>query len=390
MAKRLLVALICFGAVVFGQSLSGSWSTRISLLPPPAALDYTRFDLQGKLFDWTVGGTAEFFGTDGWVWQTLFAKGALGPISSEWMLLFGPLAPAFLYAYGKYTVPIGGIDVVLHTAMVGPNGPYVFTGGPSGGAVLELEQSLNGFPLSLEIGLGARKQDFTIQYTGVGTYTKVFPIDPFPGGLEFTYLKLGLRSLPLCCGISLDLDFSFTKEAGFDTLVVTLKEMPLCCGISLDTEVEFTTTAKTVNLRPKWAGITGCFTVYGNARLSNNTWQGIELYGVKLRCDLGDCAYAEFLTALDPDKVEEILGEDIFAGAEFEYLKLKFCGAGCCGGTWTFEAGLFFQPSGSLFGLSRVLMDVVIPVMANLEVNAGLVAPVGGPAGLSVGWTFTF
>jgi len=325
--------------------------------------------LKGTLWDWTVGGTAEFFGTDGWVWQTFTAQGALGPLNSEWTFLFGPLAPAFLYAYGKYSLLLSGMDLVVHTAMVGPNGPYVFTGGPSGGTVLEAGLKLDGIKFAAEIGLGARKQDFTLLYSGVGTYAKVFPIDPFPGGLEFRYLKLGAEAIPLCCGITLDLGFAFVKEGGFDALTATLKDIPLCCGISFDVEVTFTTTAKAVAVKPKWAGIEGCLTVYGDVGFTGSIWQALELYGFKIRCDLGDCTYAEFLTAFNVAKIKEILGADVFQGAEYEYVKLGFCGPGCCGANWTLGIGLLF---------------------ANFTVNLGLSAVVGGQAGLTVGWTLAF
>ncbi|MGB9758139.1 MAG: hypothetical protein ACPLRP_00965 [Candidatus Bipolaricaulaceae bacterium] len=391
MIKRLLLLTFVFSGLVFGQTLSGSWAAKVSLLPPPVGLASTEFTLRGKLFGWTVGGRAEFFGSDGWVWQTFTAQGDLGPVSSEWTALFGPLAPAFLYLYGKYSLTISGMDAILHTAMVGPDvPPYVFTGGPSGGTVLETRAKLNGLAFSTEIGFGARKQDFTLVYSGFGSYEKVFPVDPFPGGLEFTYLKLSAEGLPLCCGIALDLGFSFTKE-GFDELSVTAKTIPLCCGISFDASVNFTTTSKEVEIKPKWAGIEGCFTVYGDVHFqAPSLIQGLEIYGLKLRCDLGDCTYAEFLTALDVIKVEEILKEDIFQGGEFEYVKLGFCGAGCCGGKWTLGIGFYFQRTGSLFGLSRILADLSFPLMANFTAHVDLSAPVGGLASLTLGWTFSF
>lgn len=389
MARRLIVALILFSGLAFGQALSGRWSAKVSLLPPPVALSSMELALRGKLLDWTVGGTAEFFGTDGWVWQTVTAEGPIGPVRAAWTVLFGPLAPSFLYAYGRYGLLLSGVDLTLHTALVGPNGPYTFTGGPSGGAVLEAQTALNGLKVSLELGIGARKQDFAIVYAGVGTYQKVFPIDPFPGGLTFHYLKLGAEAVPLCCGVSLDLGFAFTK-AGFDSLTATVKSVPICCGISFDAEVKFTPTAKAVSLKPKWAGIEGCFTVYGDAKFVGSSWQGIEVYGFKIRCALADCTYAELLTALNVTKVEEILEQDIFQGAEFEYLKLGFCGAGCCGGKWSLGVSLYFRPTGALFGLSRVLLDARIPVLTGLTADLGLSAVVGGPAGLTLGWTFTF
>lgn len=390
MTRRVFLILFLFSGLVFGQALSGSWSAKISLLPPPVSLASTEFSLQGKLFDWTFGGKAEFFGTDGWVWQTFTAQGALGPLDSEWILLFGPLAPAFLYTLGETNITISGLDLTFYSVLLGPNvPPYVFTGGPSGGMVVEGKTKIDDLTLNLVVGFGARKQDFAIVYSGDGTYTKTFPIDPFPGGFEFTYLELSAEGIPFCCGISFDLGFSFTKELGFDSLTATLKSIPLCCGISFDVEVAFETEAKTVNIKPKWEGITGCLTVYGDVKASGAAIQGLELYGWKIRCDLGDCIYAEFLTALNVTKVEEIIG-DVFQNNEFEYVKLGFCGAGCCGGQWTLGINLFFKPSGTLFGLSRVLLDASFPIMANLTVELGLSAQVGDQAGLTAGWTFTF
>ncbi|MGQ9700732.1 MAG: hypothetical protein ACUVQS_06745 [Candidatus Bipolaricaulaceae bacterium] len=390
MGKRAFVLLLVSSFLASGQAISGSWSAKISLLPPPAGLSSLEFALQGDLFGWTVGGKAEFLGADGWVWQTFTAQGAFGSMDTKWTLLFGPLAPAFLYALGETHLPISGLGVTVYSAYVGPNvPPYVFTGGPAGGMVVEASSGLNGVDLSIELGIGARKQDFTIIYSGVGTYTKNFPVDPFPGGLEFTYLKATAKDLPLCCGISLDLAFTFTKEKGFAGLAATLKSIPLCCGIALDAEVTFTTTEKRVALLPSWEGITGCFTVYGDVLQSVGRIEGLALYGWKIRCELGDCSYAEFLTALDVDKMEEILG-DIFQNTEFEYLKLGFCGQGCCGGQWRLGLNLFFRPSGALWGLSRVALAAEVPVMANLTVELGLSAAVGAQAGLTVGWTFTF
>jgi hypothetical protein len=267
--------------------------------------------------------------------------------------------------------------------------PAFSPAGPSGGTVLEFGYKLDGLKISGELGFGARKQDFTLVYTG--TYTKTFPVDPFPGGFEFRYLKLSAEGVPLCCGISLDLGFSFTKE-GFDELSATLKSIPICCGISFDASVTFTTTQKTVAIKPKWEGITGCFTVYGDANFQEpGTVRGIEIYGFKVRCDLAECNYLEILTAFDAAKVEEILEKDIFQNDEYEYVALGFCGAGCCGGKWQLNLSAYFKrPSGTLFGLSRILADFSLPIMANLTVEAGLSAPVGGLASLTVGWTFTF
>jgi len=214
-------------------------------------------------------------------------------------------------------------------------------------------------------------------------------VDPFPGGFEFRYLKLSAEGVPFCCGISLDLGFSFTKE-GFDAFSATLKSIPLCCGISFDASVTFTTTGKSVEIEPKWEGITGCFAVYGDVNFqAPGAIQGVVIYGFKVRCELAECNYLEVLTAFDPNYFVYNRIAD-FQNGEFEYVKLGFCGAGCCGGKWQLGLSAYFKPSGALFGLSRILADFSLPIMANLTVDVGLSAPVGGLASLTVGWTFTF
>jgi hypothetical protein len=205
-------------------------------------------------------------------------------------------------------------------------------------------------------------------------------------GTEFYSADITLKGISLCCGISLDAELIFTKAAGFESLSFSGIEIPLCCGVSLTAGVTFTTSGKELSTGFKWGGVADtCFTVYGDALGSYNAWYGIEIYGWKIRCSLGDCNYVEFLTALDPDY---FISNNIvdFQGNEFEYMKLGFCGAGCCGGKYTVDLAVYFQPSGSLFGITRLGANMSIPIMSNFTVNVSFATP----NSLSVGWVFTF
>lgn len=391
MIRRALLFVPLFVAFLgLGQSFRGSWSAKLSLLPA-VALDQTSLTLEADVAGFVLGGTSEFFGTDGFVWQTVTAKGALGPVDMEWTMLFGPLAPAFLYTLGKASLTFAGINFTAYSAMVGPNVlPYVFTGGPSGGTVAEVSWTADALKLSAEVGFGARKKDFTIVYTGIGTYEKIFPIDPFPGGFGFTYLALSAEGVPLCCGLSLDLRFSFVREVGFDELELTLKNIPICCGISFDVLTTFTTTAKRVELKPKWVGIKGCLAVYGDVQFVGGTIHGLELYGFKIRCELAECNYLEVLTAFNVAKIEEILEEDIFneAYGEFQYFGLGFCGPGCCGGRWTVDLTIFFGTGGTLFDITRFVAEAKVPLMPALDLILDFTG--GLETKVSFGWTFKF
>ena len=391
MRVRLWLLLLAAVSVLgVGQlTFSGSWDATVHLLPT-VGMD-TELTLYAEVGGWKVGGTTEFYSADGYVWQTFDVAGMFGPLSVEWTFLFGPQAPAFLYTLGTAKLQLGGFDLTAHTAYVGPTIPgYFFSGGPSGGAVVVAAADPGGgMEFSAAVGFGARLADFAIVFTGVNTYTKTFPVDPFPGGLQFTYLELGLENLPFCCGITLDAKFAFTR-VGFDYIEFTAINVPLFAGVVFDVGVRYGVDEKTVSVTPKWAGIVGCLTVWGDVVFDDFTLQGIELYGFRIRCELAECNYAEFLTAFNVPAVEEVLEEDIFEGAEFQYVKLGFCGPGCCGEQYTLELTAYFQPMGSLFGVRRLTVDAGIPIMANLIWKLAMEVVVGGPLSLATGWAFTF
>jgi len=189
-------------------------------------------------------------------------------------------------------------------------------------------------------------------------------------GIMFKDLALKATSLSLCCGITYDAKLSFTK-AGFQHLKLSFDDLfSPCCGIFLGLDVEFGTAFKKVSPRFSWPGISGCFTVYGNAVMSGFAFQGIEIYGWKLRCDIGNCQYVEVLTALNVAKIEEIFQADIFKDDEYEMVKLGFCGPACCGGNWTLTVTAFFGPSGKIFDITRIWVDTWVPIFSNLTLVA--------------------
>jgi hypothetical protein len=210
-------------------------------------------------------------------------------------------------------------------------------------------------------------------------------------GIAFYDTVITLKDLGLCCGISLDVEVAFSKEGGFEYADFTGIEIPLCCGVSLVPEIKFYTNSKEVSTDLKFAGLgDACFTVYGDAIKTDNAWTGIDIYGWKIKCSLGDCNYIEFLTALNVSAVENIVG-DIFTDKEFEYMKLGFCGAGCCGGNYTVTLYAYFNNvSGTLFGLNRIRGVMTIPVMSNLSFTVDFRHTLPSTVNLRIGWTFTF
>ncbi|MGY4707327.1 hypothetical protein ACVNPS_06185 [Candidatus Bipolaricaulota sp. J31] len=397
MRRKLFLILSLFPVVVWGQAFGGRWSGEISFLPS-VALNATSLEVSYSFLEgWRIIATGDFLGTDGWVWQEFDLSGEFSFADVELLTLFGPQAPAFLYSQLSTSFSIAGLDIDIYSAYVSADIPGVyFSGGPSGGAVISVATQVDGLDVELELGFGARLTDpdspFTITYTGVATSTKMYLVDPFPGGLEFTYLELSLTDIPfLCCGITLDFTFSFGKEEGFEYAKFALNDLfTLCCDIAFGIEVTLGVDYKEVTPRFTWGGLEACVTVYGDIVAGNALVEAWELYGFKVTYELEGCYGAEFLTAFDVAAVEGIVG-DIFEGDEFEYVKLTTCGPACCDGTWNLGITVYFQEvAGPLFGISRLVVEVEVPLLHVLTVSAAFEMAIPGGPSLDLGWELSF
>jgi len=49
-------------------------------------------------------------------------------------------------------------------------------------------------------------------------------------------------------------------------------------------------------------------------------------------------------------------------------VKLGFCGPACCGGSWTLTVTAFFGPSGGIFDITRIWVDIWVPIFSNLTI----------------------
>ncbi|HEC62878.1 MAG TPA: hypothetical protein ENI38_00590 [Candidatus Acetothermia bacterium] len=399
MARKfgLSLAWLALPWVGWAMTIGGSMSVGIQLLPTQG-LDYAVFTLEAQVSGWNFGGTAEFLNNDGWVWQEITAQGSLGFGDASWTLLFGPQGPAFLYSLGEVSLEFGGVDFTVYSAYVGPNVPgYFFSGGPSGGLVVLAETELDGVSFSSVTGFGARLSPFTITYTGVGTYTKTYPVDPFPGGLRFIYQELSLTGVPFCCGITFDASLAFSKEEGFESLELSVHDVfPICCGITFDLGIVYTTEGKTIWAAPNWPEVEeACFQLYLDleSRGGENAdlfLEAIRVDGWRIYCEIAECNWVELVSFLSPENAWLYGYSGVFQGEEFEYFKLGLCGPGCCGGEYQAEFAFYFRPSGVLFGLNRFTAWLSIPVMAGFAFEVSLEAGPGVATSLTAGWTFSF
>ena len=384
--KRALAVLLAFaGFTAFAQfpAVTGKWDATLCILPNITLT--SSLTLTTNIAGFDVSGMFRFTGT-GLDRVSFTAKGAFGPLSVKSGMYFKPSVPEWMGGYLNTSLDFAGLGIgfdVYHWDT--DYGDCFFAEGCW--PYLKWLDGDNPCPQTNTYGMA---------------YVLSAKVDPVSAkivfadcceGIEFYKSILTLKGLGLCCGISLDATLTM-KKTGFDSLVLEGIEIPLCCGVSLTAKVTFTVDAKTVETGLKFAGIgDACFTVYGDAIKTGNAWTGIDIYGWKIKCTIGDCNYVEFLTALNVDAIEGILGDIFLAGCgEYEYMKFGFCGAGCCGGKYTVDLGLYFGSNGGIFDLTRLVYSAKIPIMANFTLNISGTAPAATCASSSfcLGWTFTF
>jgi hypothetical protein len=228
-------------------------------------------------------------------------------------------------------------------------------------------------------------------------------------GIQFYDAYLWLDNLGLCCGVALDAELHFTKTGGFDYIYFSGLNIPLCCGVSFDLGIELTPSGKSIYITPEFGGLgEACFEIWGDVLydgIQTSTgkwvgpdllWKGIEIYGFKIKCSLGDCSYLEIVEAFDVSWVNtyKLSTTEAFSSAcgEYEYVKLGVCGAGCCGGQYTGTFWVYFGSNGGLFDITRIIGSLSIPVMSNFTLNLSGTFAVANCATTSFcfGWTFSF
>ena len=398
-----VLAVLGFSAFGIG-TFSGKWETSMCFLPS-FSLDYTKLTLNYTDFGWTFTSVSKFTGA-GYVYQKFGASGAFGPFSVKGNMWFDPVAVKYMASDLATTMDFAGIALGFTARhWVYPywscDGDYEY--GPDDAWYPDTNPCCpqTTGDAGLQYILTAKVDPISIKLRLADCCT----------GTEFQDLLVTLKGIGLCCGISLDASLYFTK-AGFQYVSFKGINIPLCCGVSLDIAVKFEVDKKTVTVTPKFAGFAeACFQVWGvplpegPITLPNPVqWLGIDIKAWAIECKLGDCNYIKFVTAADPgwynSKVEDVFLTTVTCNgttcdlSEYEYVKLGFCGPGCCGGKYTVDLSVFFGSGAQagLFDITRFAGKMSIPIMANLsaDVSFSVYAKCPCPPSLCMGWTFTF
>lgn len=375
-ALAIAVAVCTVGFAGFSQlgPITGTWKGEICW---PDFTFGSTLTLNYQVAGITITSISTFDET-GFAGQVFKMNGAFGPFSLTGSMTFDPVGVAYVKGDLSTGFDFAGVGLTLKVEHWGPGNEGI-------GSVCPQTNDQG----NLKYTLTAKLAPITAQIVFVDCCTGTF----------FSSLVVTMKGLGLCCGITYDVGFSFTK-AGFDYVLFTVKDFAaICCGISFDLSVKFTTTAKTVTVTPKFAGFgEACFEVYGDldyeGGVGNDLYlAGLRIDGFKIRCEIADCNYIEFVTFLSPEYAADY-GYDMFdlPCGEFEYIGFGACGAGCCGGKYTVDMKIFFGTAGGLFDVTRMGGEMVLPIMGNLSLTvAGYVAAADcAESSVCVGWVFTF
>lgn len=348
-----------FEPIPYTVGVSAKWKSNLHILPT-FVVDNSKLDFVytfGYRSDTWQLNTGLLFKDSGFTGLSLSGRGQIGPARISFGLSFDPSVARYRSAYLSAMAFIDGLGLsgrVQHssgpTNLQSPRMHYIGT--------------LSADPLTLTVSF---QDDST--------------------GICFKDVVARLKGLWHGNATLL-----FTKY-GFEYVEYKARDLfSICCGISFDVSVKLTVDENEVSISPKWKDVgEGCIKVYGDVLGADNTVSGFELYGAKIRYSSDErCLkakilypYMEYVIALQPKK----LAWAGFKGDESEYIKLGFCGSGCCGAGYSVELTSYFQPSGTLFGLSRVLANAFVPITDNFVLNVALgVNIVSGEPTLDLGW----
>jgi hypothetical protein len=363
-----VLAVLGFSAFGIG-TFSGKWVVGLSLIPGPS-LSTNSLTLNYEDFGWTFGISLNT--VTGSV--TTSASGTFGLVDVKASSAFDLTSATYKRSELTAKLMFAGINVTMNARHWLAGNWYSGWG----------DEPCSPQTAGMQFIFDTKVDPFGVKLTFTDCCT----------GIYFDNAVLTLKGLNLCCGIALDVEYAFSKLEGFEHLQFTGINIPLCCGVSLDVGITFETKAKSVSITPKFAGLgEGCFTVYGEPYFEGMYWRGINIYGWKIACTLGDCSNATFATGIvteftgdlcynssdnkyiiiphgaTPPSGYDVVAEDVtyygvspeiglgfqplyfyyneesetwYAVAEYETFQLTLCGVGCCGQKWTGAIKVFW------------------------------------------------
>ncbi len=193
---------------------------------------------------------------------------------------------------------------------------------------------------------------------------------------EYRLLLRGSLTVLGCCDLPWDLEF-IHRKAGFGHLIVGVRDIPIpcpgCVGFKtlLDLKVTFTVEEKRVepSLRLVSEWVACVRPMVALVTPDGLGIEGIELYGVEIRCELPGGITLRLATSVDPAKDSLVTGDYRF----FELWQIYGPVVPCCGHPGRWQITTFFKRgSTNLLGLGLFDLVLYFPLSGEVLVNLGL------------------
>jgi hypothetical protein len=373
MKKALVLSLVMvlgLGVASFGQTLSGSWNSTITIVPTPTAI--TAFDSEIAV-QYTVSGwefsSLTVLDLTGWIDQEFGFDGSLGAFTLGGTLDFTPVPGAFDYLLVDGGVSIAGVDLGLTWLLEGNDLGVELTGDGTAGAVT----------VGVHLGFGD---------IGVIPFELGGPGLPGNGECDLNWNSAAITvSFPFSCANvvgSIAFDCIGFKSACFQVDNILIPNLP---GLDIDAKVCFArldtqgvlTYEKSFYLRPGFKlGTIACFNLY--AYLNLNTWgaadtpitlDSIAFNGFGLSTDIAGVTFTGLtwlVVEATPDSKPGILHDTIY----YEAYQIKTSDDGCCG-PFDFDLTFYFlKGAASLFDVAEVVANVSYELGSNFTFTTGL------------------
>ncbi len=199
------------------------------------------------------------------------------------------------------------------------------------------------------------------------------------------------------CDFRWDVSFAFSKDEGFQNFCFTVSDIPVPCGVCgdvgiyLSVKATFTSDHKDISptFRISTALIDGCIRPRFALQLPENGFglEGVEIYGVEIKCDFSGEISGKFVTSFDPEKDASVTGDENF----FEYWRFEGPVVGCCGDTGRWQFTFYFSRGREdLFGLGKIKSHILFPLFAGFTVHFGLEVGLVDPDDPSKAWMLNF
>ena len=205
----------------------------------------------------------------------------------------------------------------------------------------------------------------------------------FNGTIKLGICPLAFWEAGLCanwvwfdCFANMSVCAQFNDVDGFKNITVSMTDLVLSEDIwgirailssSIIYSVEEKIITPTLQLQPSWFFCPE-FELIGGVTIDPPlTIQGIDLYGIRGQCDMGDCVTFTFADSLDDTKNSSITGKAKY----FERFGVTGCLPSCCGSDGSFEVNAYFErppaPSGTLFGMGLITVSFDFQLFSNFS-----------------------